>query len=92
MDVYSIHVFIALSIKVVFFSTNSVFGSLLSWNVHSLVLTQSSENIRFGRSLKPSTAKSRRFPRLSRALRHVSKLAVSLLAKPSVKFEFELGK
>ena len=38
-----------------------------------------------------STAKSRRFPRLSRDLTFVSKLAVSL-AKPSEEIEFELGK
>ena len=39
-------------------------------------LTHSSENGRSGRSPKPSTAKSRRFSRLLRDLRFVSKLAV----------------
>ena len=40
------------------------------------LLTHSSENGRFGRSPKPSTAKSRRFLKLLRDLRFVSKLAV----------------
>ena len=40
-----------------------------------ILLTHSSENGRFGRSPKPSTAKSRRFSRLLRDLRFVSKLA-----------------
>ena len=40
-----------------------------------ILLTHSSENGRFGRSPKPSTAKSR-FSRLLRDLRFVSKLAV----------------
>ena len=47
-----------------------------------ILLTHSSEKDRFGRSSKPSAAKSRRFSRfsrLSRDLRFVSKLAVSLL-------------
>ena len=39
-------------------------------------LTYSSENGRVGRPPKPSTAKSRRFSRLSRNLRFVGKLAV----------------
>ena len=39
-------------------------------------LTYSSENVRVGRPPKPSTAKSRRFSRLSRNLRFVGKLAV----------------
>ena len=42
----------------------------------SILLTHSSENGRFGRSPKPSTAKSTRFSRLLRDLRFVSKLAV----------------
>ena len=41
-----------------------------------ILLTHSSENGRFGRSPKPSTAKSRRFSRLLRDVRFVSKLAV----------------
>ena len=41
-----------------------------------ILLTHPSENGRFGRSPKPSTAKSRRFLRLLRDLRFVSKLAV----------------
>ena len=56
-----------------------------------ILLTQSSENGRFGRSPKLSTAKSRRFLRLSRALRFVSKFAISL-AKPTVELEFKRGK
>ena len=51
-----------------------------------ILLTHSSENGRFRRSPKPSTAKSRRFSRLSRDVRFVSKLAVSL-AKPVVEFD-----
>ena len=42
----------------------------------SILLTHSSENGRFGRSPKTSTAKSRRFPRLLKSLRFISKLAV----------------
>ena len=41
-----------------------------------ILLTCSSENGRVGRPPKPSTAKSRRFSRLSRDLRFVGKLAV----------------
>ena len=41
-----------------------------------ILLTHSSENNRFGRSPKPSTAKSRRFLRLFRDVRFVSKHAV----------------
>ena len=41
-----------------------------------ILFTHSSENDRFERSPKPSTAKSRRFSRLLRDLRFVSKLAV----------------
>ena len=41
-----------------------------------ILLTHSSENSRFGRSREPSTANSRRFLRLLRDLRFVSKLAV----------------
>ena len=41
-----------------------------------ILLTYSSENGRVGRPPKPSTAKSRRFSRLSRDLRFVGKLAV----------------
>ena len=41
-----------------------------------ILLTYSSENGRFGRSRKPSTAKSRRFLRLLRDLRFINKLAV----------------
>ena len=43
-----------------------------------ILLTHSSENGRFGRSLKFPAAKIKRFPRLSRHLRYVSKLDVSL--------------
>ena len=60
-----------------FFKTNSVFGSLLFTAMY-ILSRHSSENARFGSSLKPSTAKSRRFARLSRDLRFVCKLAVSL--------------
>ena len=55
-----------------------------------ILLTHLSKNGRSGRSLKPSTAKSRRFPRLSRDLRFLSKLAVSL-AKLTVELEFDLA-
>ena len=41
-----------------------------------ILLTYSSENGRVGRPPKPSTAKSRRFSRLSRDLRFVGRLAV----------------
>ena len=41
-----------------------------------ILLTHSSENGRFGRFPKPSTAKSRRLSRLLRDLRFVSKFAV----------------
>ena len=53
-------------------------------------LTHSSKNGRFGRSLTPSTAKSRRFSRLLRDLRFVSKLTVSLV-KPTEEFEFKMA-
>ena len=56
-----------------------------------ILLTHSSESNRFGRSSKPSTAKSGRFSRLSRDLRSVRKLADSM-AKPIVKLEFKLSK
>ena len=57
------------SFKPIPFSVASLFGMFI-------LLTHSSENGRFGRSPKPSTAKSRRFSRLLRDLRFVSKLAV----------------
>ena len=66
------------------------FSVAFSRDVCSL-LSHSSENGRFGISLKASTAKSRRFARLLRNPRFVSKLAVSL-AKPPVKLESERGK
>ena len=56
-----------------------------------VLLTHSFETSKSGRSVKPSTAKSRRVPRLSRDLRFISKPTVSL-AKPSDEFKFELGK
>ena len=56
-----------------------------------ILLINSSQNGRFGRSPKPSTAKNRRFSRLSRDLRFFSNLAASL-AKPTVEFELKRGK
>ena len=57
----------------------------------SILLTHSSENGRLGRSPKPSTAKSRRFSRLLRDVRFVSKLAVlpqdSRILKNSYSFQ-----
>ena len=49
-----------------------------------ILSTYSSENGRVGRSPKPSTAKSRRFSRLLRALRFVGKFAV--LPQDSIEF------
>ena len=51
-------------------------------------LTQSSENGRFGSSLKPSTAKSRRFTRLSRDLKacsHDPFLRIRFLLVPKIR-------
>ena len=56
-----------------------------------ILLSHSSENGRFGSSLKPSTAERRKLARLSRDLRFASKLAVSL-AEPTGVFEFGRGK
>ena len=67
--------------KGVFFNPIPFSVAFFCRNVYSL--NHSSENGRFGRSPKPSIAKSRRFLRLLRDLRFVTKFDVTL-AKPTM--------